>query len=344
MTSFPDILFSFARFGREQSLSLKDPKAREAFLADVTKTLDRALDDGILLHGHRTQNMFEGLLVALGQFALLKLEDVGRVHPAERWKVPDFRVVLQDGRTWLIEVKNVFAAEPFEQQFSMTLDYLGALEDYAKLMQAELKVAVYWARWRIWTLFDPKVLQPQGGKLTISMGDAVRCSELAALGDYMLGTKPPLVMRFVTDTAQPRTVEESGDVKFTIGAVQFYAGGVEITDPVEQKIAFLLMEYGEWDIAGPHAVTAGGQLDAIEFTWEPCERSNEGFEIIGTLSRFFARIYASQTTDEKGITQLEAKLVPGLFLPLIQCDPKTMTLPLWKFFLQPQTLRKARAL
>ena len=60
--------------------------------------------------------MFEALVVSLGRYRLLKPEDSGRIFPQRGFRAPDFRVVLEDGSNWLIEVKNVFESDPFYQR------------------------------------------------------------------------------------------------------------------------------------------------------------------------------------------------------------------------------------
>jgi hypothetical protein len=66
-----DLLTTFARFGREQRISLRDLKFAESFIHRVNETLTTALDNDALLHGQRTQNMFEALVVSLGHYKLL---------------------------------------------------------------------------------------------------------------------------------------------------------------------------------------------------------------------------------------------------------------------------------
>ena len=40
--------------------------------------------------------MFEALMVSLGEFQLLKGEDGDRLFPNDRYRIPDFRIVLKD--------------------------------------------------------------------------------------------------------------------------------------------------------------------------------------------------------------------------------------------------------
>src|SRR5262249_7613232 len=105
------------------------------------------------------------------------------------------------------------------------------------------------------------------------------------------------------------------------------------------EIAWLLMQFGDWQCDGPKAVVAGNELAAIEFIWTPIEQQNAGFEMIGTLSSMFARFYAEQTLDEAGVAQIEARSKPGWLAPL-HSRAKAAALPLWKFILEPSPQRR----
>jgi hypothetical protein len=78
----------------EQGRRSRDPAAKVAFGCHLADAVDRALADPLLLHGQRTEAMFEALLVSLGEFRLLTAENTGPVFPAEPFRAPDFRVVL----------------------------------------------------------------------------------------------------------------------------------------------------------------------------------------------------------------------------------------------------------
>ena len=259
------------------------------------------------------------------------------MHPSDQFQAPDFRVVLNDGTQWLIEVKNFYDAEPGRQVFSVTAEYLARLQRYANVLRCPLKLAIYWARWRMWALIEPTDLQPQNGKLSIDMFKAARLNQLAALGDRTIGTTPPLKFRMLADTNKPREVKDNGEVPFTIADVAFYSDEKEITDPAEQQIAWMLADLGDWQCDGPLAQISEGKLDAIEMLWTPRERANpnENFEMIGTLSTMFSRHYATQTLSEQGVVQTEAEVVPDWFSPLVASNLASKALPLWRFILQP---------
>lgn len=340
MPSHFEILASFAQFGREQRISLRDPKAAADYVAHVAKAIEEAVKSDTLLHGQRTQNMFEALVVSLGKYKLLKTEDAGRCHPKDQYRVPDFRVILNDRKQWLIEVKNIYDPDPLRQTTKFKPEYVKQLQDYADLMGCPLKLALYWARWSIWTLISPEDLSRDGDKLTIVMMDAVRANELAALGDRTIGTTPPLKFQFLANREKPRFINEANEAVMTGNGAKIFVGDNEVTDKVEQEIVWIFMRYGDWRMSGPTAVMSGKDVDALELTWAPKEESDQGFEFIGTLSSMFARYYATQTLNESGIAQIEADHVPNWFAPLVSNTTFSDALPLWRFDLQPNKTKK----
>ncbi|NTI32875.1 hypothetical protein [Rhizobium rhizogenes] len=330
-----DVLSLFGRFSREQGISLRDPRAGELFLDSVRTSVEDALQNDALQHGQRTQNMFEALIVSLGEYKLLKTEDTGVVHPKGLYTAPDFRLVLKDGTQWLIDVKNVYLADPFQQRLVLRKADVGKLTAYAEATGCPLKITVYWARWRIWSLFDATQLAPiNDRKLSIDMLPSTQVSQLGKVGDRIVGIKPPLTLRLIADTTKERSITPGGEVRYTIDTAKMFCAGNEIVSPVEQSLASTFMQYGDWEISGPIPILdSDGLLEALEFKWTPQERSNPGeeFEMIGKLSSMFSRYYAEQTIGLDGLTQTEADPVPSWFKPLLDVDHKSDALRLWRF-------------
>ena len=267
----------------------------------------------------------------------MKAEDGGRIYPNECYLAPDFRVVLLDGTQWLIEVKNAYIGEPFPQKRRfMTQAYREKLENYAAATGGKLKLAVYWARWRIWTLVSPEHFLDADGNVILDMEAGMVENELVWLGDRMIGTRPSLRLRMDGDPATTEPVAPDGTVEFAISGVQIYCGEDELIDPIEKEIAWIFMQYGDWKETGPQAILEGDQLIAVEFIWEPEERRNKDFEIIGTLSQMFSRYYEEQTIENQEVVQLHAPLRPEWFAPLVKSDYKKKALPLWRFKVQPR--------
>ena len=328
-TSKPfDLFAEFGRFGSERKMSLQDPATLLAFTGHVGDRVGGALGDSALLHGQRTEAMFESLLVSLGQFELLKSEDAGRLFPDGRYQSPDFRTVLKDGSHWLIEVKNVYEGDPARQKRRLlTKSQLERLTAYAGATGAELKLAIFWARWSIWTLVSPDRLVGADGGLVLDIGTAMRVNELSRLGDRSFGVRPPLRLRVTMDQARTSPVGADGRVTCTIGGVKVFSG--------DQEIVWVFMQYGEWQSEEPDAILDGDRLLAIEFRWVPRERVNQGFEFVGTLSRMFAAYYARQTVDSGEVVQVRAPLRPSWFEPLLSWEKARGRMSLWSFTQEP---------
>ncbi|WBO23212.1 hypothetical protein [Sphingomonas abietis] len=332
-----DLMDQMGRFAADRKLSLTAPEAKDVFAEHVRQSTGMGLADQALLHGQRTEAMFEALLVSLGRFKLLTPEDGGRVFPEGEFLAPDFRVVLADGRQWLIEVKNVYEADAFGQRRSlMNRAYHDKLAAYASATRGELKLAVFWARWSVWTLVSPERLMNADGDLELDMAKAMTVDELGALGDMTIGTRAPFRFRLAADPARTKPIGPDGETTVVFSASQLFSEDREITDPVELEIAWTLIQHGEWVEQEPTPIVDGDNLLAMEFSWAPREDDEgKGFGFIGRLSRIFARYYAAHTLEEGSVIQLRAPLRPNWFTPLHEHDHQSKALPLWRFTLQP---------
>ena len=334
-----DLLSMLSDFGLERGMRINHPETIAAFLESAKAALTNAQDDSALLHGQRTQAMFEAMVVSLGAYRLLKSEDNGSSYSDGTYAVPDFRIVLPDGEQWLVEVKNVYMSDPFQQSRRLLRKAdLERLAKYSHETGGKLKLAVYWARWALWTLVSPERVVASDGSVTLDFLTAVKINELAVLGDRMVGTKPPLKLRLLADSAETITVdavEHDGSFGFTIADAQLLCGEDEIVDSTEREIAWAFMLYGDWGVTGPEIVTDGEFAKGVEWRLEPLERQNQGYEIIGTLSQMFARYFSTLTVEDEEVVQIHAPQRQGWFSPLVNPGHQTTALPLWLFKLQP---------
>jgi len=330
-----DLMQMYGRFSANRDVSLSDPENKAAFGLHVGEQLDRGLGMATLLQGQRVEGMFEAMIIALGGCRMIKAEDGGKVWPEAEFRVPDFRLVLQDGAQWLVEVKNVYCEDPGEQRKKiMTAAYRRPMEAYAKATGAELKLAVFWARWSIWTLVTPSKLAAEGEDLELDMITAITVSELSKLGDESISTSGPLVMRLTADSEKPRFLDENDVAQFIVGKAQVFSQGRELMDPTDQQIAWILMNFGQWSFEGPIAMMDGEHLLGVEFVHEPEEASEQGFDHVGTLSRMFARYYANHTLEERAVVRLAAPPSPDLFAPFRE-PRNSEALPLWRIRAAP---------
>lgn len=289
------MLASVAAFAREHAIALNDPSLVERFIADAGPKLKEALADPTLIHGSRTERLFEATVLSLGRFRLLKTEDAGRVHAAGTFRAPDFRVVLDEGEQWLVEVKNVRIKEPFAQETRMSAAYLASPQAYADMV-GTLKLAIFCSLWNIWTVISPDRFRTQNGGLRVTMKDAVLAKESERLDEVIITTKPPLRLVLGAATDMPRSLSPEGLANFIIGSAKLFSGDVELTDPRDRKLAEVLLFYGEWPTEGPLAVTDGGEFAGVEFVATPEEPSDQGWDGIGWASRIFSCYFAAQTS------------------------------------------------
>lgn len=325
------LLASVASFARERGIALNEPTLVEKFMTDAEPRLKEALGDHTLIHGSRTERLFEATVLSLGRFRLLKTEDVGRVHASKHYRAPDFRVVLDDGEQWLVEVKNVRSEDPHKQQTRMSAAYFASLQSYSDAVGVPLKLAIFWSRWNIWTVISPARFLRANGGLRITMMDAMVANEFGRLGEVVIMSRPPLRLVLGASSDMPRTLSDEGLANFVIGSAKLYCGDIELVDPRDRKLAEVLFLYGEWPAEGPIAIMDDGGIAGVEFIARPVEPSDQGFDGIGSASRIFSRFYAAQTTDGDQVIQLDGEAAPEWFAPLADWDFKNSKLPLWLF-------------
>lgn len=147
-----DLLSLLTNFAREHAVSLDDPALLPCFVEHVRSQSVEALQDKALLHGYRAEGLFEALVRSLNRYSLFKAEDTGKAYASGRVRPPDFRVKFLDGEQRLVEVKNVYVENPRRQRKSLSTEYMNSLRAYAELVGCPLLLAVYWARWGIWTV------------------------------------------------------------------------------------------------------------------------------------------------------------------------------------------------
>lgn len=292
-------------FARSRGLSLSDESTQDQLLSELKETLSHTRKNPIRLHGFRVQAMFSYLAAALGNCKIITEEDSGIFFDAVGSLTrPDFRVITRDGLQFLVEVKNHHQKNA-PQPYRFKEDYLQTVTQYAELMGLPLKFAIYWSRWKTWTLTDAARLPRDGASLKLPFADALRMNEMGILGEVSVGTLPPLALRLDADTTKSRQVNDAGEVGFTIGKAALYSGGIEITQPDEMRLAWMLMLHGEWAGYKKTAIVENQHLEAIEFSVTPEIRSNDQeFEIIGSMSQIISNQYLEATSAGKEIKSL----------------------------------------
>jgi hypothetical protein len=285
-----------------------------------------------MLHGLRTQALFEYVAASLAKCAAVKSEDAGSIHVEDtEIAVPDLRIVLHDGQEFFAEVKNFYQKNPFDK-YEAKRDYLDGLRRYSALFKRDTRLAIYWTRWNIWTLTPIDNLECEDSKCTLSLEEAMKCNQMSILGDYMVGTVPPLRFRVTTDSTRPRHIGEDGQVVFVIGGIELYCRDTRVTKPLEQRIALFLMMYGDWPGEEGETEIKNDELIEFEFVFEPIEPDvQQGFQFIGSISGMISRRFDSLTSEEGAIERLSPGTERSNLGITIPEDYQGEALPLWRF-------------
>lgn len=332
-----EVISLFNAIGQKRNFKINDKNSEKAFLESVSTSLTKGKDVPIILHGRRVEAMFAYVAASLGRCLFIKQEDAGEIYTTDlSIRPPDYRVVLEGGTELFIEVKNCHKTSRGSYAYYIKAPNLNSLQSYAALFGKALKISIYWSEWGIWTLLSPSELKVHGGLHSISLGDATKVNEMGAIGDMHVGTTPPLSLRFVTDANEPRKIDDSGIVEFTIGSVELSCGGNVIQDKEEERLLFYLMRYGNWPFSEPRAVIENNELLAIEFLAAPVEEDlGQEFSLIGPISTMIARRYNELTAPEGQINTLTPQVEPDSLGMAIPKDYKGKQLRLWRFFQEP---------
>lgn len=334
-----DVIDLFDAIGRDKKLILGDEQDEAKFVDIVSNALSNRKSN-TMIYGRRVEAMFAYMVASLGRCLLIKKEDSGDVFVDDiTINIPDYRIVLEGGKQILVEVKNYRPKSNFSG-YSLRTEYLCGLSKYADLMQTDFKVAVYWSKWNLWTLLSANDFENKGGNSTISFSCALKRNQMFALGDVSIGTTPPLSIRLHADKNQPHSISENNLADFTIGKTELLCNNRLITDANEQRIAFALIQFGEWE-ESTAVVTVSDvkkDIDYIEFSYTPVQDDKlQGFSIVGTSSTIISRQYGCFTAPNGDVERLSPDIEPGLLGFIIPQDYKGIALPLWRFRVEPNS-------
>ena len=194
----------FADIAAEHGYELNDPATKEEFLTRVRVAIDKSTKSDIEIYGKRTESLFAYVAGALGNLVLLKQEDSGDFYfSGGEITAPDYRLTLEGGDQFLVEVKNCHFKVPTKKYY-IKRNYYEKLKLYSDLNGLELRFAIYFSAWNIWTLVIIDNFEENEKSYTIDLVRAMACSEMAMLGDCMIGTSPDLELHLLADPSEGR--------------------------------------------------------------------------------------------------------------------------------------------
>lgn len=333
-----EVLGIFDAIGKRRSFTLDGSDSQAQFLACVAQALTSSRQNPAQLHGRHTEAKFGFVAASLGECAIIKEEDAGEVfvHNPDGVQPPDWRLRLLSGQEFFVEAKNHHKKQ-IESEWWVKDRYLRSLLAYASAFDRELKIAIFWSRWNLWSLVSPEHLTRDGDWHSITLPEALKASEMGLLGEVMIGTRPPLTFRIITDSSASRHVDAQGHCAFTIGDVDFFCARQRIEDPFERQLAWYIIRYGSWSCTNTAQVT-DGVLESVDFVFEPEMEMEEdqGFELLGPLSGMISRFYDDLTRgSDGGLRHLAPTREPGSLGVVIPKDYKGKALPLWRLHFRP---------
>ncbi len=330
-----EVIDLFTAMGREHGYKLSVKEDYNDFMERISKSLKSSQENPILIHGKRVESLFAHVAGALGKCRLIKQEDSGETFSTEEnIQAPDYKVVLNDGKQYFIEVKNCHFPN-VKSPYPLKKTYLEKLENYADLHAIPLLIAIYFSRNNKWVLLSKSSLLEHKKKYTIDYINAIAKSEMSLLGDRTIATEPDLGIEFIADLSKDATVSDEGKTNFIIGEVKLYCAGQEITDDLEKSIAFYLMRFGNWNENKPEGIFDKGIFIGAKYTFSPdFPPEEQRFAMVGELSSMISYSYSEQTVYEKSVIALDTNLDPSVFSVEIPTGHIGDKLPLWQFIMQ----------
>jgi hypothetical protein len=287
------------------------------------------------LHGWRVQRLFMEMVVSLGGVLLIKEEDSGDLYfRGDKPKVPDFRIVLTGNSRLLVEVKNHWSAREVSD-FSISLGELSGLKTYASLMgDAGLRLAVYWSRWNLWSLFHPDRLTIAAGRARISMSEALKANEMSDLGDMMIATQFPIRLNIPATQSAPGDPRRGVEVR--LGKPRWTCAGRLLRRKIERQLAMFLMMYGPWPVEDRIHISKGRVRSITVDAAPEMPRENQSFESLSFLSALYSSYFNEATlSDSSSVRALATSSNPRRLGSLLPMNYRSDSLPITRFVVKP---------
>lgn len=329
----------FSAVSRDNDYNIDIEEDINDFIAKFGISLKSSLKNMNMIHGKRVEALFAHIAGALGKCAMIKQEDSGNIFAAGKpIQAPDYSITLKDGRRFLVEVKNCHHENP-KDDYQFRKDYVERLENYAALQGTTVKFAIYFSRIHKWVLLSKDSMTVHRNKYTTNFIEAYAMNEMITLGDRLIGSTPNLSFELISRKGNEAIITEDGQASITIGDVKMYCAGVEITNNVEQHIAFYLIRFGSWTTNTPVAQMNGDRVESVRYEFYPDVpwEKEQGFAILGELSSMVTSAYNEHTVYESKIIALDAKVDPEVFSVKIPDGYSGEQLPLWQLAVQPNS-------
>lgn len=337
-----DVLELFSDMAAVHGYDLNDPVALNDFLNRIKASFEENRKNTTTIYGKRVESLFAYVAGALGKTILLKQEDSGDIYfSGDDLLAPDYRVTVDNKYQFLVEVKNCHLTDP-ERAYTLKKSYYRKLKRYADLNNLDIKLAIFFSKWNLWTLVSIDAFDEGSDKYTINICKAMVRNEMGILGDGMIGTTSNLELHLLTHSDEASYIDDEGLFRFTIRDAKIYCAGNEIEEELERKIAFYLILNGTW-IEEVEEIFYENKIQGVKFTFSPPDENEEqGFSSIGMLSTMISTGFKNHTSKNGDVTALKSRLDPTEFKIQIPSDYIGKNLPLWRLMLDGNSYIKSR--
>lgn len=324
-----EVVSLYAAMAPQEGLDLRDDGVVGEFSEIVGAAFGNSRAVDTVVYGQRTEAMFAFVVGGLGKASLIKKEDQGEAYTNADLRIPDYRLILNNGTRLLVEVKNVHAVGK-ERRLKLKRDYVAGLARYAELDKSELRFAVYYSRWAHWVLLPTDAFEDYDeSTVAIDLMRAFARSEMSRLGDLMVGTTPDLVVLLEADRDKSEILSGKR-VRFYPKQLRFFCNDQEITRPDERRLAYYFTRYGRWVVKSEALILEDETILGVKVKFSP-EDPPEGqaFSMLGAISTMISRAFLELTTDGGRVRMIYPNSDPEELSVLIPEDYDGQVLKLW---------------
>ena len=254
-----------------------------------------------ILYGLRTEKMFSYVASALGQCQLIKSEDSGDLISEKHIALPDYRIITNESKTILVEVKNIHKFQE-DQKIKISKKQFEGLCEYSKLCGHKLFYAIYLSKLNLWHLLPQDAFTLNGNHYQINMENCMKHNFMCKIfGDEMIGVPYPIELLIEVDTWKKQPISKN---HFTINAkikkFKVLCSDVEVKNNIDLNIVFYLFRFGSWEYQEPELVDSDDGKTFIRYLASPHNPGEENFSLIGFKSSFISAHFKEATTNKKG--------------------------------------------
>lgn len=309
----------FYTYCSDNQIKPYENNALNNYLDYCKKNLERNFEKTNLHYGLRTEKMFESLANTMGRVEYI--EKITPAHNKTNFSAPDYKVILKDEnpikgnihyqKKFFVEVKNSHI-DIKKQKFSFRKKYFQELKRYADLMEAPVKIAVYYSQVNIWVLLSMEAFTETKKKFEIDFLDALKKNEMGYIGDTRVYCKNDVSI------IMGCKIEKETDTELLcspLNADLYYCNSLVTNNKIKNFLFMGLLQgitTGNWTNT-LNVKERKKDFCTIEYQFQPFS-INDSWCYLSVVSSLLSTYYKNYTQEGDKITSLET-LTDIPFLP-----------------------------